>query len=344
MLSAASALMLGTTALAQTSAEKCAASKNLASGKYGMCRQKAEKQLLLTGDATKYAGALVLCDQKYSSKWQGTEARFPGMCPTIGDEMAVHTFITEHSVTLATALSGAGLPRCGDGTINVAGEQCDGSDLGGASCASLGYPGGTLACANCLFDTSSCTGPCMPGSQPPPLRTGQTTCYDTGGASIPCAGSGQDGELVNGATRSFTDNGNGTFTDDTTGLMWEKLSDDGSIHDWDTLYSWDEAFAVKIAGLNSANFAGHNDWRLPNVNELHTLVNYGAIYPPAYSVADTACAPACTVTGCSCTQSDAYWTSTTSLRTPSYAWFVSFVAGNVDAGNKSLNAYVRAVR
>ena len=55
-------------------------------------------------------------------------------------------------------------------------------------------------------------------------------------------------------------NGNGTITDDQTGLTWEKLSDDGSIHEYADNYTWCAAF-TKITTLNSANFAGHNDWR-----------------------------------------------------------------------------------
>ena len=62
------------------------------------------------------------------------------------------------------------------------------------------------------------------------------------------------------------DNGDGTITDTKTGLMWEKLSDDGSIHDKDTAYTWANAFAVKVATLNGGGgFAGHTDWRVPNV-------------------------------------------------------------------------------
>jgi Metallo-peptidase family M12 len=53
---------------------------------------------------------------------------------------------------------------CGNGVLD-SGEQCDGGDLGGATCASLGYASGTLACdANCTFDTSQCVaGPCGDG-------------------------------------------------------------------------------------------------------------------------------------------------------------------------------------
>ena len=45
---------------------------------------------------------------------------------------------------------------CGN-NVKESGEECDGSDLGGASCQSLGYAGGSLACRpDCVFDTSNC--------------------------------------------------------------------------------------------------------------------------------------------------------------------------------------------
>jgi hypothetical protein len=45
---------------------------------------------------------------------------------------------------------------CGDGLISQ-GEECDGQALGGATCASLGFAKGTLACQQCHFDTRNCT-------------------------------------------------------------------------------------------------------------------------------------------------------------------------------------------
>src|SRR5207245_6844069 len=51
--------------------------------------------------------------------------------------------------------------------------------------------------------------------------TGQTTCWDSNGNVIPCAGTGQDGELRKGAPLAYVDHGNGTVTDLNTGLVWE---------------------------------------------------------------------------------------------------------------------------
>ncbi len=63
----------------------------------------------------------------------------------------------------------------------------------------------------------------------------------------------------------FTDNGDDTLTDNLTGLMWEKIIDD-------TDRTWEEALTY----CNGLPLAGHNDWRLPNINELESLVNYSA--------------------------------------------------------------------
>ena len=69
-----------------------------------------------------------------------------------------------------------------------------------------------------------------------PLKTGQITCWDSYGVQIEdCTGTNQDGELQRGVARSYTDNRNGTVTDNATGLMWVKdpeqiipwLSDEG---------------------------------------------------------------------------------------------------------------------
>src|SRR5262249_56537648 len=71
----------------------------------------------------------------------------------------------------------------------------------------------------------------------------------------------------------WSDNGDGTVSDLVTGLMWEKLSDDGSIHDKDNVYSWQSATSEKVALLNIAAFAGYTDWRLPARLELESILD-----------------------------------------------------------------------
>src|SRR5437867_7436106 len=95
----------------------------------------------------------------------------------------------------------------------------------------------------------------------PLLATGQTTCWDSNGNVIPCAGTGQDGELRKGAPLAYVDNGDGTITDVNTGLMWEQLSHDGSVHDKDNQYTRTDAYA-DVATLDSARCAGDSGGRM----------------------------------------------------------------------------------
>jgi hypothetical protein len=177
-----------------------------------------------------------------------------------------------------------------------------------------------------------------------PVKTGQTTCWDSSNNVIDCAGTGQDGELRRGEPRVYQDNGDGTISDRRTALMWEKLSLDGSIHDALDTYGWDNAFALKIDALNTAAFAGHTDWRLPNRFELETIVNLGASLPAVSSVFLSNCDTGCTVTTCSCTVSQPYWSSSSDALAGGAAWRVNFADANVVSASKNSPFYVRAVR
>lgn len=181
------------------------------------------------------------------------------------------------------------------------------------------------------------------------LQTGQTTCDRGDGTLGDCPGSppGQDGAVGAGVPPSYTDNGDGTIIDKVTGLIWEKLSNDGTIQDLSNTYSWYDAFSVKIAALNTAPcFAGHCDWRLPNRRELDSLVDSGRAAPAVDPVFNSGCTPGCTVTTCSCTQlMGSYWSSTTYQDVPTFAWAVDGNVGIVNAFEKGVvKNYVRAVR
>jgi len=54
--------------------------------------------------------------------------------------------------------------------------------------------------------------------------------------------------------------------DNVTGLIWEVKTDDGSVHDKDNKYNWDDAQNVFIAELNSTSFGGYSDWRVPSID------------------------------------------------------------------------------
>ena len=176
-----------------------------------------------------------------------------------------------------------------------------------------------------------------------------TTCLDAadtnGDGQI--AGPGDTGACAL-LPDTFTDNGDGTITDSRTGLMWEKVSDDGSIHDRDDTYTWNDAFAVKIAALNSdGGFAGHKDWRVPTIHELATLLRLGSD-PPIASAFSTGCATGCTVLTCSCTTAGAYWSATETVvdnKEDIHAAVVYFVLDfGVRPAQKTDSIYVRAVR
>jgi hypothetical protein len=127
---------------------------------------------------------------------------------------------------------------------------------------------------------------CMPALNmflAPVPQTGQITCYNVGGTVISCAGTGQDGEGQKGVklpTPRFTDNANGTFTDNLTGLIWLR---NANCHAG-TPVVWEGALQA-IASLNangtmfgndcgdtSNNGTHQTDWRLPNIRELMSLL------------------------------------------------------------------------
>jgi len=167
-------------------------------------------------------------------------------------------------------------------------------------------------------------------------KTGQTTCYDVAGNPIACAGTGQDGEKLVGATwpnPRFANNGDGTVTDKLTGLIWLQNANCAETElDWVTAFTY--VAELNTSGTMDGNNCGdtsnsgsfQTDWRLPNSKELFSLVNAEYEAPALSNAAGTG----------QWAEDDAfsadiedgeYWSSTTAAGEPDRAWGVSFSEG-----------------
>ena len=169
----------------------------------------------------------------------------------------------------------------------------------------------------------------------PVEKTGQKTAYATG----------DDGDLKAGVAwpnPRFTDKGDGTVKDNLTGLIWLKNANAFDSRNWDTGVTVEARnWATALTDCNTLNSGEQGltdgsvegDWRLPNVKELQSLIDFGNIKPalptghPFKGV-----------------QSNYYWSSTTHAGGPSHAWLVHMRNGHVDRYKKSYYNYVWPVR
>jgi hypothetical protein len=151
-------------------------------------------------------------------------------------------------------------------------------------------------------------------------KTGQTTSYSTD----------DDGSLQKGVTwpsPRFTVGTTGAeadcITDNLTGLMWVKSPDS-------TTREWTDALTY----ANDLSLCGYSDWRLPNINELESLVN--AEWSNIASWLNTQ--------GFSNVLASYYWSSTTGAYYTGDAWVVGMSYGYVSYGYKANDFYVLPVR
>jgi len=190
-----------------------------------------------------------------------------------------------------------------------------------------------------------------PIERPPaqPLQTGQTILYHAGDDGDLEEGiakdytilttaqySGTTDILINAKTHALSNN---CVKDNMTDLMWARfvpLADIGPGNNgklfWLDTTNNEEIWAF-LSQVNANSLGGHNDWRIPNLDELLTLLNAGTNTPAI----DTVVFPS--------TPSDEHWSSTTVNTLTTYAHTVSFDFGFTGALSKTLNpSYVRLVR
>src|SRR5919108_25633 len=171
---------------------------------------------------------------------------------------------------------------------------------------------------------------------PAPVEvTGQTECGDPEtGELIPCEGTGEDGDLQAGVKwpkPRFTVNNNGTVTDNLTGLIWMQNANCFNRQRWSTALEAANNLADGQCGLKDGSKPG--DWRLPNINELQSLINYGITSPalprnhPFENV-----------------QLLDYWSSTTFVADPIQAWVIFTDLGSVFFVYKAGSRFIWAVR
>jgi len=147
--------------------------------------------------------------------------------------------------------------------------------------------------------------------------TGQTECYDATGERISCTGSGQDGAFRWGSPwpEPRFEAAESGFLDRLTNLCWHGSADLSG-----RLSTWEEAFEA-VTDLNRGH-GGTAPWRLPNINELESLVDCGThspALPHGHPFRDVR---------------EGYWSSTTSLFEPDWAWALYLTKGAVGVGQK----------
>jgi len=196
--------------------------------------------------------------------------------------------------------------------------------------------------------------PCVAQWPPAPVeQTGQFDCHDVDGVLMPCAGSEHDGDLRRGVSLPqprFIDNGDGTVVDISTGLVWLREANcPGTVRDWHAamadvveLNSMG-TMAANDCGDTSNNSAHQTDWRLPNVKELQSLLDFAYAGPTLSNTAGTARwsegNPFVNVN-----TSLPHWSSTTYLANTDAAIWVGLQNGKVDGTWKTTPRAVWPVR
>lgn len=266
---------------------------------------------------------------------------------------------------VADIACGPAVATCGNGVIDGA-EECDQGNLNGSTCVDEGFAGGTLACgAGCLFETGGCFNVRFVDNADGTITDSETglewekkvkldsttdganlqdadnTHRWSGQCSVATSKRCQPDAASEAACLAGTEGGTAGCLQCTGGEGTCTVTPEGTIWQW-------------LVALNTANYGGHDDWRVATRRELETVLDLTDTTPsPVVDVAfhGASCGGACadvTDPACSCTASAGggyYWSASSYAPLPVEAWLTGFAGGDVGAYNKaSFDAHVRAVR
>lgn len=151
-------------------------------------------------------------------------------------------------------------------------------------------------------------------------RTGQTP------SSPITAPSGSDGALQKGAPwpndRFKPDLSGNCIIDNLTGLMWVRNLN--TVNNGNRLV-WNAALTTATNG----RWCGYSDWRVPNINELGSLINYSQSEPATWLNADIGVGA-----GFSNVQTSPYWSSSTAAYSSGLAWQINMFSGIIGVFSK----------
>ena len=152
---------------------------------------------------------------------------------------------------------------------------------------------------------------------------------------------GSDADLTKGVAwpiPRFTDNSDGTVTDNLTGLVWLKDADCFGSQDWATALTDSNALEDGACGLNDSSSAG--DWRLPNVLELQSLIAWQYTGPAlSNTVGNDEWSAGNAFTDVQYVSSASYWSSSTCADNTDQAWGLRPSSGLLIQYIKSVNSY-----
>jgi hypothetical protein len=140
----------------------------------------------------------------------------------------------------------------------------------------------------------------------------------------------------------YTNHNDGTVTDIKTGLMWKQCSEGLSGDNCSAGTATTHTYKDAIEHAGRVTFAGHSDWRLPNIKELASLAAYDR-YKPAINSTFFPNTPFIFVFTSSGYKSS-FWSSSPDANVPNYAMKLHFSNGNDGNNPRNESLYVRLVR